>query len=70
MTDANPDAGPDDLAEGRRTPNGQPHERGWREGDPDADSIMPAREVGAGGGVDDGPNEAEADPIGAPTPPD
>lgn len=39
----------------RRPPNWESHERGWRAGDPDADSIIPGREFGAGGGVDDGP---------------
>ncbi|HEY8616594.1 hypothetical protein [Phenylobacterium sp.] len=38
-------------------PNGAPRDRGSREGDPDADSVMPGREFGAGGQVDDGPDE-------------
>jgi hypothetical protein len=37
-------------------PNGAPRQRGSREGDPDADSVMPGREFGAGGEVDDGPD--------------
>ena len=45
----------------RRPPNWESHERGWRAGDPAADSVMPGREFGAGGGVDDGPNEAGGD---------
>ena len=45
----------------RRPPNWESHERGWRAGDPDADSVLPGREFGAGGGVDDGPNEAGGD---------
>ena len=31
-------------------------ERGWRSGDPKGDSILPGREFGAGGQVDDGPD--------------
>jgi hypothetical protein len=38
-------------------PNGKPRDRGSRENDPDADSVMPGREFGAGGQVDDGPDE-------------
>ncbi|HYD26765.1 hypothetical protein [Brevundimonas sp.] len=45
----------------RRPPNWESHERGWRAGDAAADSVMPGREFGAGGGVDDGPNEAGGD---------
>ena len=45
----------------RRPPNSQPHDRGSRVDDPAADSVMPGREFGAGGGVDDGPNEAGGD---------
>ena len=37
-------------------PNARPRERGSRAGDPDADSIMPGREFGAGGQIDDGPD--------------
>ena len=36
-------------------PNAKPRDRGSREGDPAADSVMPGRDVGAGGQVDDGP---------------
>ncbi|WP_374470390.1 hypothetical protein [Phenylobacterium sp.] len=39
-------------------PNGAPRDRGSREGDPDADSVMPGREFGAGAQVDDGPDAA------------
>ena len=46
----------------RRPPNWESHERGWRAGDSTADSVMPGREFGAGGGVDDGPNEAGGAP--------
>ncbi|MEH6663940.1 MAG: hypothetical protein V7678_03750 [Brevundimonas sp.] len=52
--------------EGRRPPGWRPHDRGWREGDPGADSVMPAREAGAGGSTDDGPNEAGGEETGAP----
>ena len=45
----------------RRPPNWESHERGWRAGDPAADSVTPGREFGAGGGVDDGPNESGGD---------
>lgn len=38
-------------------PNEQPRERGSRADDPEADSIMPGREFGAGGQIDDGPDE-------------
>lgn len=38
-------------------PNGKPRDRGSRADDPAADSIMPGREFGAGGQVDDGPDE-------------
>ncbi|RAK58084.1 hypothetical protein [Phenylobacterium deserti] len=38
-------------------PNGKDRSRGSREGDPAADSVMPGREFGAGGQVDDGPDE-------------
>lgn len=38
-------------------PNGAPRDRGSREDDPGADSIMPGRGFGAGGQVDDGPDE-------------
>ncbi|HYE42803.1 MAG TPA: hypothetical protein VEA15_05360 [Caulobacteraceae bacterium] len=34
-------------------------ERGARAGDPDADSVMPGREFGAGEQVDDGPGGAK-----------
>ena len=48
----NPDDGrrPD-----RGPPNEKPRGRGSRQGDPDADSVLPAREFGAGGEIDDGP---------------
>lgn len=38
-------------------PNEQPRERGSRADDPAADSILPGREFGAGGQIDDGPDE-------------
>lgn len=38
-------------------PNGKPRDRGSRADDPDAGSVMPGREFGAGGQVDDGPDE-------------
>lgn len=41
---------------GRGAPNGAQRSRGAREGDPAADSVMPGREYGAGGQVDDGPD--------------
>jgi hypothetical protein len=44
-----------DAAQGAQgAPNGKPRERGSRAGDPAADSIMPGREFGAGGEIDDG----------------
>ena len=36
-------------------PNAKPRDRGSREGESGADSILPGREYGAGGQVDDGP---------------
>jgi len=48
----NPEQLPKDGPPGRR-----PAGRGWREGDPQADSVVPGREFGAGGQVDDGPDE-------------
>ncbi len=42
----NPGAGPPDTEQ---------HSRGWREDDPEASDVMPAREHGAGGGKIDGP---------------
>ena len=36
-------------------PDDRPRGRGWREGDPAADTVAPGREFGAGGQVDDGP---------------
>jgi hypothetical protein len=45
-------------------PNGKPRGRGSRVDDPAADTIMPGREFGAGGQIDDGPDETAgaADP--------
>ena len=37
-------------------PNWRPHDRGWREGDPRADSILPGKDAGAGRQIDDGPD--------------
>lgn len=51
--------------EGRRPPGWEPHDRGWREGDPAAESVIPGREAGAGGGTDDGPNPAGGEQTGA-----
>ena len=53
--------------EHRRQPHEKPHDRGSREGDPAADTVIPGREFGAGGGVDDGPNDAGGEETGAPT---
>ena len=36
-------------------PNAKPRDRGSRQGDSSADSILPGQEYGAGGQVDDGP---------------
>jgi hypothetical protein len=38
-------------------PNGAPRDRGSRQDNPAADTIMPGREFGAGGQIDDGPDE-------------
>jgi hypothetical protein len=38
-------------------PNGKPHERGSQQNDASADHRIPGREFGAGGQVDDGPDE-------------
>jgi hypothetical protein len=47
-----------DAAHGAQgAPNGKPRDRGSRADDPAADSVMPGREFGAGGQVDDGPDE-------------
>ena len=43
-------------AEGAPNSDG-PRDRGSREGDPAADSVMPGREFGAGGQTTDGPDE-------------
>jgi hypothetical protein len=51
--------------EGRHPPGWTPHDRGWREDDPKADSVMPGRDVGAGGSTDDGQNEAGGEETGA-----
>jgi hypothetical protein len=47
-------------------PNAKPRDRGSRQGSPKADSVLPGREYGAGGQVDDGPDES----AGAGSPPD
>ncbi|MDB5452735.1 MAG: hypothetical protein JWO33_1313 [Caulobacteraceae bacterium] len=44
---------------GGTAPNARPRERGSRQDDPAADSILPGREFGAGGQVDDGPPRTE-----------
>jgi hypothetical protein len=45
-----------DDKEAGKAPNARPRERGSRQNDPKAESILPGREYGAGGQVDDGPN--------------
>jgi hypothetical protein len=59
MADPTPDPddrrGADRRAGDRGPPEAKHHQRGWREGDPDADSILPGRRFGAGGEVEDGP---------------
>ena len=37
-------------------PNGQARDRGSRADDDEADPVMPGREFGAGGQIDDGPD--------------
>jgi len=54
---ANRDPRPGAGQAGQGAPNARPRERGSRAGDPKADSIMPGREFGAGGQIDDGPDE-------------
>jgi hypothetical protein len=60
------DAPRDRTAEDRRfdaehgsqgAPNGEARDRGSRADDPGADTVMPGREFGAGGQIDDGPDE-------------
>lgn len=52
-----PESGPPrhDLSPGAGPPGSERHARGWRADDPAADSVMPGREFGAGGGKVDGP---------------
>jgi hypothetical protein len=47
------------MPESRRGPDPDAPERvrGWRDGDDAAESANPGREFGAGGQVDDGPDE-------------
>ena len=56
---------PVDTDPGAGPPGSIRHVRGWREGDPDADSIMPGRQAGAGGGKIDGPADAGGQSTGA-----
>ena len=44
-----------DLSPGAGPPGSTKHVRGWREDDPDADSVAPGRESGAAGGKVGGP---------------
>jgi hypothetical protein len=61
MANATPDS--DDRRAGDRgPPEAKQHQRGWREGDPEADSIMPGRQFGAGGEVEDGPERSGGEP--------
>jgi hypothetical protein len=53
---------PDETPEGRRPDDGEPRGRGAHAGGPGAESVMPGREQGAGGGVDDGPRNTPGDP--------
>ena len=43
-------------------PNWKPRGRGSREGDPNAEESSPGREFGAGGQVDDGPENTPGPP--------
>lgn len=71
MTDVNPDSTPDDDNDDRLpSPEGQSQQPGRREDDPDADPVTPAREGGAGGGVDDGPDGTGDRPPPTLLPPD
>jgi hypothetical protein len=49
---------------GPRDPQGppghQPHVRGWRQGDPEAETVLPGRDLGAGGQTEEGPKSASA----------
>ena len=62
-----PESGPPehDLGPGAGPPGSERHARGWREGDPAADSVMPGREFGADGGKVDGPAGAGGRATGA-----
>lgn len=53
------DPQPFDRRPSDQAPNARSRERGARADDPEADSIMPGREFGAGGQVDDGPGGAK-----------
>lgn len=59
---ADPRNTPSQNPQGEQTQGGppgwRPHERGWREGDPRTDSIMPGKDAGAGRQIDDGPRRA------------
>ena len=43
-------------ADQRGPPNAKPRARGSRQGDPNAESVLPGREFGAGGQKEDGPD--------------
>jgi hypothetical protein len=53
-----------DDKEAGKAPNARPRERGSRQDDLAADSVLPGREFGAGGQVDDGPHPAGGSPTG------
>jgi hypothetical protein len=51
-----------DAPEGQRPDTGAPRGRGAHADGPGADSVMPGREFGAGGQIDDGPRNTPGDP--------
>lgn len=54
-----PESGPPkhDLSPGAGPPGSEKHVRGWREGDAEADTVLPGQNAGAGGGKTDGPSD-------------
>lgn len=52
----------DTPPEGQRPDTGAPRGRGAQADGPGADSVMPGREFGAGGQIDDGPRNTPGDP--------
>jgi hypothetical protein len=60
--DEDPSFGTDDSPTGRRPDDDAPRGRGAHANGPGADSVMPAREFGAGGQLDDGPRNTPGDP--------